>query len=170
MWCPKCGAANADSARFCKECGQEMTSYQQVWDGPVLAKQSQAVQPYQAPQNYQSPPGYQAPPYQAPGYQAPQYQLMPVYAAPVSIPNHMVFAIFSLWFCLPTGIPAVVYASQVKTKLSLGDVVGAQTSSNSAKTWCWVSFWLWIVLAVIPTLLYIIIWIVILGLIAGASA
>lgn len=58
-----------------------------------------------------------------------------------TIPNYLVFAILTTVFCcLPTGIPAIIYASQVNTKLQLGDVAGAQTASNNAKMWCWISF------------------------------
>jgi hypothetical protein len=43
-------------------------------------------------------------------------------------------------FCfLPTGIAAIVFASQVNTKLAAGDRAGAMDSSNKAKTWCIVS-------------------------------
>jgi hypothetical protein len=57
-----------------------------------------------------------------------------------SVPNYLVYAILTTVFCcLPTGIPAIIYASQVNTKLQLGDVAGAQASSNNAKMWCWIS-------------------------------
>ena len=58
-----------------------------------------------------------------------------------TVPNYLVFAILSTVFCcLPTGIPAIIYASQVNTKLALRDLAGAQTASNNAKMWCWISF------------------------------
>ena len=73
------------------------------------------------------------PPLQATGV------LMP--APGTTIPNYLVFAILStVLCCLPTGIPAIVYASQVNTKLQLGDMAGAQAASNNAKMWCWISF------------------------------
>ncbi len=56
------------------------------------------------------------------------------------VPNYMAFSIIvTLLFCLPAGIVAIVYASQVNTKLNAGDVEGAKYSSKNAKTWCWVS-------------------------------
>ena len=41
---------------------------------------------------------------------------------------------------MPGGIVAIVYASQVNSKLVAGDVAGAQAASNAARTWCWISF------------------------------
>jgi hypothetical protein len=57
-----------------------------------------------------------------------------------AVPNYLVYAILTTVVCCPaTGIPAIIYASQVNTKLQLGDVAGAQTASNNAKMWCWIS-------------------------------
>jgi hypothetical protein len=56
------------------------------------------------------------------------------------VPNYMVWAILVTIFCfLPTGIAAIVFASQVSTKLAAGDRAGAIESSNKAKTWSIVS-------------------------------
>lgn len=64
----------------------------------------------------------------------------------VSVPNYLVQAILvTLFCCIPFGIPAIVYASQVDGKLRSGDVAGAQASSKNAKTWCWVSFWITVI-------------------------
>ena len=41
--------------------------------------------------------------------------------------------------CLPLGIPAIIYATQVQTKRSAGDVYGAQMASKNAKMWCWIA-------------------------------
>jgi hypothetical protein len=58
-----------------------------------------------------------------------------------TVPNYLVFAILAtVLCCLPTGIPAIIYAAQVNGKLQLGDLAGAQTASNNAKVWCWISF------------------------------
>jgi uncharacterized membrane protein YvbJ len=59
----------------------------------------------------------------------------------VHVPNYLVFAILStVLCCLPAGIPAIVYAAQVNSKLQLGDIAGAQAASKNAKMWCWISF------------------------------
>src|SRR6476469_82009 len=73
---------------------------------------------------------------------APPLQATGVVVPPIgtTIPNYLVFAILTtVLCCLPTGIPAIIYASQVNTKLQLGDVAGAQASSNNAKMWCWIA-------------------------------
>lgn len=58
-----------------------------------------------------------------------------------TVPNYLVFAILTTVFCcLPTGIPAIIYAAQVNGKLLAGDYAGAQAASKNAKMWCWVSF------------------------------
>src|ERR1700749_379532 len=57
-----------------------------------------------------------------------------------TVENYLVFAILATVFCcLPTGIPAIIYAAQVNSKLQAGDLAGAQSASNNAKMWCWIS-------------------------------
>ena len=64
---------------------------------------------------------------------------------PGTVPNYLAQAILvTIFCCLPFGIPAIVFASQVNGKLALGDMAGASAASSSARTWCWVSFGIWI--------------------------
>jgi hypothetical protein len=57
------------------------------------------------------------------------------------IPNHLVEAILvTLFCCLPLGIPAIVFASQVSGKIQSGDIEGARKSSSQAKMWSWIAF------------------------------
>jgi hypothetical protein len=57
------------------------------------------------------------------------------------VPNYLVQAILvTLCCCLPFGIVAIVYAAQVNSKLSGGDLAGATAASRNAKLWCWISF------------------------------
>src|SRR6202163_3571434 len=57
-----------------------------------------------------------------------------------TVQNYLVFAILATVFCcLPTGIPAIVFAAQVNAKLQGGDVAGAQAASKNAKMWCLIS-------------------------------
>jgi hypothetical protein len=122
MFCPNCGSPNPDNAVHCGSCGSQLG-------------QSQA-----APQPV--PPG------PAGGFQqnAPNMQ-HGANAIPVgTVPNHMGMAIGSLVVnllgcCLPIfGIVAVVFASQVNGKLAIGDMAGAQSAANSAKTWSIIGF------------------------------
>jgi uncharacterized membrane protein YvbJ len=67
-----------------------------------------------------------------------------------TVPNYLVFAILATVFCcLLTGIPAIVFAAQVNGKLQAGDLAGAQAASNNAKMWCWISFGLGLAIALI---------------------
>ena len=53
------------------------------------------------------------------------------------VPNHMVGAILTTLFCcLPGGIIAIIYSSQVNTKLAQGDIEGAKAASKTA--WIWI--------------------------------
>jgi Interferon-induced transmembrane protein/zinc-ribbon domain len=57
-----------------------------------------------------------------------------------TVQNYLVFAILATVFCcLPTGIPAIIFAAQVNGKLQAGDVAGAQVASKNAKMWCLIS-------------------------------
>lgn len=76
----------------------------------------------------------------------PTLSAPPGFMPQVPVPNYLVQAILvTLCCCLPVGIPAIVYASQVKTKLAHGDIAGAQESSRNAKLWCWIGFGLGLV-------------------------
>ena len=59
----------------------------------------------------------------------------------VSIPNYLWQAIVcTICCCVPLGIPAIVYAAQVNTKVQQGDMDAARVASNNAKMWCWIAF------------------------------
>jgi hypothetical protein len=69
---------------------------------------------------------------------------------PLKIPNHLVQSILvTLFCCLPFGIIAIVYASQVNAKIQTGDIQGAVDASQKANMWSWVSFGGGIVVGVI---------------------
>jgi hypothetical protein len=63
------------------------------------------------------------------------------------VPNYMVWAILitiaSVCLCCIVGtipgIVAIVFASQVNSKLSAGDRAGAEQASKNAKLWCWIT-------------------------------
>ncbi len=163
MFCPQCGGANEDTARFCNMCGLDLVEYKEKWGGsadqgatpaqqayqspagqPSTYQQQTHQQPYQTPYQQQYPPSYQ-PPYRAGGY-----------GAIPNIPTYMGWAIAVLILCFwPTGIAAVVYASQVNNRLALGDIAGAKESSRKAKMWCWITFGIGIAAFVIAVLIAI---------------
>ena len=59
---------------------------------------------------------------------------------PDTINSHMGFAVFcTLCCCLPTGIAAIVFASQVSKHIKDGDYEQAQHSADTAQMLCWIS-------------------------------
>jgi hypothetical protein len=63
-----------------------------------------------------------------------------------NIPNYLAWSIIATvlatCLCCPlglVGIVAIVFASQVNSKLNQGDVDGARRASANAKIWCWVA-------------------------------
>ena len=72
------------------------------------------------------------------------------------VPNYLVESILATIFCcLPFGIPAIVFSSQVDSKLSAGDYEGALEASRKAKTWCWVAFGCGVAAAVIYFIVFL---------------
>jgi hypothetical protein len=126
VFCPNCGANNPDTAVVCTQCNQPI---------PQFSSTPQPPQPPQAP-----PPVAPA----APGAPAPRI---------ADVPNHLVqsiiLSVFSLTCCGLTcgfGFPAfilaiiaLIYSTQVNTKLGMNDVVGAQAASKNAKLFNWIS-------------------------------
>jgi hypothetical protein len=67
-----------------------------------------------------------------------------------SIPNYLVPSILTTLFCcLPAGIVAIVYAAQVNSRQQAGDIDGAMRASKNAKTWCFISLGVGLVLIVV---------------------
>lgn len=54
----------------------------------------------------------------------------------------------TLLCCLPGGIVAIVYAAKVDGLKASGNIPAAQAASKSAKTWCWASFGIGLVVTV----------------------
>jgi hypothetical protein len=58
----------------------------------------------------------------------------------VRVRTHLVTAVLVTLFCFaPTGVAAVVWAGNVRTRLALGDIEGARRASAVARRLCWVS-------------------------------
>jgi hypothetical protein len=61
-------------------------------------------------------------------------------APKTDVPTYLPHAIIvTLCCCLPLGIPAIVYAAQVSSRLAAGDVAGAKTASDKARMWFWIA-------------------------------
>ncbi|NLV72359.1 MAG: zinc-ribbon domain-containing protein [Actinobacteria bacterium] len=164
MYCPQCGVANDETAKFCSTCGLDLQTYREQWQDSGKAAAEETRNTYQNPANQVST--YQQPPYQQyqssyqqqyqPPHQSYPYQGGGGYGTIPRVPSYMGWAIAVLILCFwPTGIAAVVYASQVGTKLAIGDINGARESSRKAKMWCWISFGIAIAGVVISILIWI---------------
>ena len=79
-----------------------------------------------------------------------------------TVPNYMVQAIISIFCCWPLAIPAIIFATQVNSKLAAGDTAGAADSSKKAKMFSFIAIGL--------GLLCILIYVIMLVLGVGLSA
>ena len=71
---------------------------------------------------------------------------------PVKPNSNLVPAILvTLFCCLPFGIAAIIFASQVDGKYAAGDYAGAEASAAKAKKWMWWAFGV----GLVGTLLYV---------------
>lgn len=88
----------------------------------------------------------------------------PPHDAPGNIPNYLIWSILNtvgafILCCLScfsfpalvTGIVAIVFSSQVNTKLNQSDLAGARRSSANAKLWNWITSGI-LILALIGTI------------------
>ncbi len=73
--------------------------------------------------------------------QALRSQPAPAPGARPDVPTYLVHSILATLFCcLPFGIVGIVYAAQVDSKVSAGDINGALDSSRKAKNWTLAAF------------------------------
>jgi hypothetical protein len=64
----------------------------------------------------------------------------------------LVPAIISIFCCWPLAIPAIIFATQVNSKLAAGDTAGAEDSSKKAKMFSFIA----IGIGVLGILVYVI--------------
>ena len=62
------------------------------------------------------------------------------------VSNHLAIAIISLFFFVPFGIPALIYASKVNGLLIQDDIEAAKSASKKAIMWSLISFGSWVIL------------------------
>jgi hypothetical protein len=113
------------------------------------------------------PPNPFAPPSAAYGQAYAQWQQPSPLGQNLPPPDLLIWAILStLLCCLPFGIPAIVYSSQVKSKYFAGNYRGAYEASEKSKFWCWMAFGFGLPFA----LFWMIYLLLFLGILAAATA
>jgi Interferon-induced transmembrane protein len=70
------------------------------------------------------------------------------------VPNNLVIAIISVFCCWPLAIAAIIFATQVNSKVAAGDIAGAQESSKKAKMFSFIAIGVGIVCYLIVGLIY----------------
>jgi Interferon-induced transmembrane protein len=148
--CPMCDRTYDDSQTFCVNDGATLVSdasgssydpMKTIVATPPPASQSAPLPPQpgygsgdlpggQAPASWSAPPPQQA----NQAWAAPPPPQVGM--APTAVPNYLVPAIIStLCCCLPLGVVSIIYATQVNSKLKVGDIQGAMDASAKAKMW-----------------------------------
>ncbi|MFK7850841.1 MAG: CD225/dispanin family protein [Akkermansiaceae bacterium] len=73
---------------------------------------------------------------------------------PPNIPNYLWQSIVAtVLCCMPFGVVAIVFAAKVDGLVARGDIAGAQSASQSAKTWVMVAVGCWVVFAILYAVL-----------------
>jgi len=126
----KLGVLPEDAVRARLQSGEFLSS-DLVWcEGMPAWKPAAEVFPGTVPG--MSAPSAPPPPILAPAF-APG---MPLTPRPPKPDNYLVWAILvTLLCCIPLGIVAIVFATQVDSKYALGDDAGAAQASKQARLW-----------------------------------
>ena len=62
----------------------------------------------------------------------------PVSGTPDKVPNYLIPAIISALCCFPLGIISIIFAAQVNSKVTAGDMTGAFDASKKAKMFSYI--------------------------------
>ncbi len=82
----------------------------------------------------------------------------PFYGSMPIVQNHLAMSIIiTLFCCMPLGIIALVYATQVNLLLAMGNVNLAMETSKKAKFWCFLALGIGVTFALLYVLLYAVI-------------
>ena len=78
----------------------------------------------------------------------------PAAGGTASVPNYLVPAIISIFCCWPLAIAAIIFATQVNSKVAAGDVAGAEDASKKAKLFSFIAIGLGLLCYVVIGLIY----------------
>ena len=81
----------------------------------------------------------------------------PPAAGSATVPNNLVLAIISIFCCWPLAIAAIIFATQVNSKIAAGDVAGAEESSKKAKMFSFIAIGLGVLLWICVFIFYFIV-------------
>jgi hypothetical protein len=71
-----------------------------------------------------------------------------------TVPNNLVIAIISIFCCWPLAIAAIIFATQVNSKVAAGDIAGAQEASKKAKMFSYIAIGIGVVCYLVIGLIY----------------
>jgi hypothetical protein len=71
-----------------------------------------------------------------------------------TVPNNLVIAIISIFCCWPLAIAAIIFATQVNSKVAAGDIAGAQEASAKAKKFSYIAIGIGVVCYLVIGLIY----------------
>jgi|SRR6266513_2044082 len=92
----------------------------------------------------------------------------PAAGGTATVPNYLVPAIISIFCCWPLAIVAIIFATQVNSKVAAGDMAGAEDASKKAKLFSYIALGIGI-LEIIFAIIYVVFVIGIAALTAGGN-
>jgi hypothetical protein len=78
----------------------------------------------------------------------------PAAGGTATVPNYLVPAIISIFCCWPLAIAAIIFATQVNSKVAAGDVAGAEDASKKAKLFSFIAIGIGLLCYVVVGLIY----------------
>lgn len=131
MFCMNCGQRLDDGAKFCSACGASIDANGNATPRGETPPVAGATPAAASPQPGAGAPYAQQPPVQNACAQQPR---------PVSATAYLVWAIIVTLLCfLPTGIPGIVYASNISRYNETGQFDLARDAANKSRIWTIVS-------------------------------
>lgn len=139
MNCPNCRAEYSDQAGVCEFCGQVFQQNSEEIPPALSSLEPNSPPPIPdfsppVPVSFESDNPYASS--DSSTYGSPQ---LPAHDVPNHLPLSIIAAVLTLCCCcIPFGIVPVIFSTQVKSKLAIGDYAGAQSASDNAKLWAWI--------------------------------